>query len=446
MFTAIGRSLRRRAGASLCAARRCLLARLKPATGTPVGGALGDLARTKTELVAENALLRQQLLVLRRQVRRPALTPADRLRLVLLARLARGWRAALLIVQPDTLLRWHRQGFRLVWRARSAAAARRPQVPMETVALIQRLAAENRLWGAERIGGELLKLGIRVGKRTVQRHMRTARPPRPPERGQTWATFIRKHADAIWACDFLQVVALRFRALFAFFIVDRSSRRVVHVGVTRHPTEAWVAQQLREATPFGAAPCFLIRDNDRTYGPAFARVATGSRIAVLRTPVRAPRANATCQRFLGSVRREWLDHLLIVGEGHLRRVLREYAGHPRSLGASAALPFGRPNPVQPRAGQAAPHLSPGSVTILCGNTTQRMMTRASTAALMLPWSTGPPRAGSPAARRSGGRATAAAGSTSPGGASPTPRDHGRRTSQTGAPHPSRPRPCAPLSR
>src|SRR5215218_244163 len=157
MFATICGALRRRATASLSAAGQRLLAWLKPATGTPVGGALGDLTRTRAELLAENALLRQQLVVLRRQVTRPALTPADRLRLILLARLARGWRAALLIVQPDTLLRWHRQGFRLVWRARSAVATTRPQVPDETVALIQRLATENRLWGAERIRGELLK-------------------------------------------------------------------------------------------------------------------------------------------------------------------------------------------------------------------------------------------------------------------------------------------------
>jgi len=181
------------------------------------------------------------------------------------------------------------------------------------------------LWGAERIRGELLKLGIRVGKRTVQRHMRSERSPRG--RGQTWATFLRNHADDIWACDFLPVIDLRFRALFAFFIVDLGSRRVVHIGVTRHPTDAWVAQQLREATPFGASPRFLIRDNDGTYGSQFARVAAGSRVEVLRTPIRAPRANAVCERFLGSVRRECLDHLLILHEGQLCRVLRAYCAY-----------------------------------------------------------------------------------------------------------------------
>jgi transposase InsO family protein len=303
--------------------------------------------------------------VLGRQVKRPVLTPADRLRLILLARLARGWRTALLIVQPETLLRWHRHGFRLVWRARSRGTSKRPQVSAETVAAIRRLAAENRLWGAKRIRGELRKLGVGVGKRTVQRHMRTAPPPRPGGGGQTWATFLRNHADETWACDFLQVMDLGFRALFAFVIVELGSRRVVHVGVTRHPTDAWVAQQLREATPFDQRPKYLIRDNDRKYGPAFARVAAGSPIAVLRTPVRAPRANAVCERFLGSVRRECLDHVFVLGEKHLRRVLREYVAY-----FNTARPHKRIAQAIPAVPKAAPAACPGgpivSIPVLGG--------------------------------------------------------------------------------
>jgi len=194
----------------------------KPSTRTPMRGAIADVTMSKAALVAENALLRQQLIVLQRHVKHPAFTPRDRVLLVLLARLVRGWRAALLIVQPDTLLRWHRQGYRLVWRVRSATALKRPQVSKETIALIKRMAAENRQWGAERIRGELLKLGIHVGKRTVQRHMRTTRAPHP--RGQTWATFLHNHVADVWACDFLPVIDLGFRSIFAFFIVDLGSR------------------------------------------------------------------------------------------------------------------------------------------------------------------------------------------------------------------------------
>ena len=323
----IAKAISRCARTALHAVRHRLLAWTRPATGSRVGSTVGDLTRTRAALVAENALLRHQLVVLQRQVGRPVFTPADRLRFILLARLVRGWRAVLLIVQPETLLHWHRQGIRLVWRTRSRGASQRPQVAPETVAAIQRLAAENRLWGAERIRGELLKVGIRVGKRTVQRHMRAARPPRPGGGGQTWATFLRNHAHETWACDFLQVVDRGFRSPFAFVVVELGSRRVVHVGATRHPTDAWVAQQLREATPFDQRPRFLIRDNDAKYGAAFARVAADSRITVLRTPIRAPRANASCERFLGSVRRECLDHLLVLGEGHLRRVRREYVAY-----------------------------------------------------------------------------------------------------------------------
>ena len=248
----------------------------------------------------------------------------DRALLVLLASRLHTWRSALLIVQPDTVLRWHRELFRRFWRRTSASTrpAHRPPIAPETITLIHAMAAANRLWGTERIRGELLKLDIRVAKSTIQKYMRAARPPRLL--GQTWATFLRNHAKDIWACDFLPVTDLLFRPLYAFVVIELASRRVVQVGVTRHPTDAWVAQHLREATPFGQHPRYLIRDNDSTYGPAFSRIAAASGIEEVRTAYRAPKENAICERFLGSVRRDCLDHLLILGEGHLRRILREY--------------------------------------------------------------------------------------------------------------------------
>ncbi len=307
--------------------RRQLLAATRPVVAPLAVGTLADLARSKPALVAENALLRHQLAILRRSVRRPRCTARDRALLVLLASRVRAWRSALHIVQPDTLLRWHRQLFCGSWRRRSrtAAPAHRPPLTPETVALIREMAAANRLWGAERIRGELLKLDIRVAKSTIQRYLREAGPSR--RAGQPWATLLRNHAGAIWACDFLPVTDLLFRPLFAFFIVELASRRVVHVGVTRHPTDAWAAQQLREATPFGQRPRFLIRDNDRKYGADFARVAATTGITEVRTAYRAPRQNATCERFLGSVRRDCLDHVLVLGEAHLRRLLREYVAY-----------------------------------------------------------------------------------------------------------------------
>jgi putative transposase len=284
----------------------------RPLTPSMLSGTIADLGRSKSELMAENALLRQQLIILKRQVKRPACTKTDRILLALLARAVRAWKQTLFIVQPDTLLRWHRELFRLHWKRRSKASSYKHRVATETIALIREMAKENRLWGAERIRGELLKLGMRVCKRTIQKYMRNVRTPHP--RGQKWATFLHNHAAQIWACDFLQVTDLFFRPLFAFFIVELQSRKVIHVGVTRSPTDAWVAQQLREATPYGQAPKYLIRDNDRKFGPCFARVATTSSIKVLKTPYHAPRANAICERFPRSVRQECLDHLLILHE------------------------------------------------------------------------------------------------------------------------------------
>jgi hypothetical protein len=226
-----------------------------------VAGALGDLVRGRPALVAEDACLRQQLVILHRSGKRPRCTPTDRARLVLLGSRVRAWRQALVIGRPETVPRWHRQGFRLLWRQRSRSrSSPQPKVAAGTIALIRELAAANRLWGAERIRGELLKRGTRVATTTVQRHLRGARPPR--RAAQTWATFLRNHADAIWACDVLPVTGLLFRPLHAFFVIALGTRRVGHVGVTPHPTDAWVAQQLREATPFDQRPRYLIRDRD----------------------------------------------------------------------------------------------------------------------------------------------------------------------------------------
>ena len=280
------RCLRRIARSARLASRALnhrLVALTRPAAPTLIAGTLADLTGSKPHLIAENALLRQQLLVLRRGSRRPRCTPADRALLVLLAGRLRAWRQAVLIVQPETLLRWHRELFRRFRRRKSRARTTAPRavVSAETIALIREMAVANRLWGAERIRGELLKLAIRVAKWTVQKYMRDARPP--PRTGQTWATFLRSHAGGIWACDFLPVAELFFRPLYAFFVIALGSRRAVHVGVTRHPTDAWVAQQLREATAFDQRPQYLIRDRDSKYGPACTRVAAATGIEELRT-------------------------------------------------------------------------------------------------------------------------------------------------------------------
>ncbi len=225
---------------------------IKPSTTPLLLGTFADVTRGKSELLAENALLRQQLIILRRQIKRPTYRKRDRLLLVLLARMVRTWKQALFIVQPETILRWHRELFRLFWKRTSRAQSREPRLSPETIVLIKDMTVNNRLWGAERIRGELLKLGIRVSKRTIQKYMKLVRLKRPG--GQDWATFLHNHAAEIWACDFLQVTDLFFRSLFAFFIIELKSRRVIHLNVTCSPTDLWVAQQLREATPYGERP------------------------------------------------------------------------------------------------------------------------------------------------------------------------------------------------
>jgi len=180
--------------------------------------------------------------------------------------------------------------------------------------------------GAKRIRDELRKLSYRLSKRTVAKYIRQVCPTPPPRKpGQTWGSFLKNHAHGIWACDFLQTYDVWFRPLFVFFIIELRSRRVVHCAVTRHPTDTWVAQQLREATPFDTRPRCLIRDNDRKYGTEFERAARG--LEILRTPIRAPKANAVCERFVGSVRREGLDYMIILNEFHLHRVIKAYVAY-----------------------------------------------------------------------------------------------------------------------
>jgi len=299
----------------------------KPITTGPTIGTVIDSTRSRQELILENALLRQQLLVLNRQVKRPKLRVRDRAVLVWLASRVATWKTAVLIVKPETVLRWHRELFRRVWRhkSKSPRTGGRPRLAREQVALIRRIAKENLTWGAERIRGELLKLGLPVAKSTIQNYLKGRRAAGPGS--QTWRTFLRNHASAVWACDFLQTHDVWFRDMFVFVIIELASRRVVHVAVTRHPNDSWVAQQLREATPFGAGPRFLIRDNDAKYGAQFDRVAIGTGIKLLRTPIGAPRANSYCERFLGSIRPECLDYVFIFSERQLLHQLTAYIAY-----------------------------------------------------------------------------------------------------------------------
>jgi transposase InsO family protein len=294
----------------------------KPVTSTLTVGILSDLTHSRAELVLENALLRKQLIILKRQVKRPQLTNADRIHLVLLAHFAKFWKQTLHIIQPDTLMRWHQNLFRMYWRRKSQG---RPKVESETIILIKKMANENLLWGAERIRGELLKLGIEVSKRSIQKYM--PKDKKALSSSQTWATFLKNQASGIWACDFTVVYDWLFRTWYIFIVMELKTRRIVYTGVTKYPTDEWTAQQLREATPWGKGPKYLIRDRDSKYATHFSAVAVSSGTKELRTPYRTPQANGVCERFMGSLRRECLDHVLIHDDKHLLRVAKEYTAY-----------------------------------------------------------------------------------------------------------------------
>jgi len=329
--------------------------------GATLIGASGDLGRSKTELVLENALLRHQLAILNRTVRRPKITAKDRLFTVLMARLLPGWRDALHIVKPATVLGWHRRLFKIYWRRKSRP--RPPRLVPGTAALIRRIALENRTWGAERIRGELLKLGVKVSKRTVQRIMWKARHDADPGAGQRWNNFVTNHHRQLWACDFVQVHDLLFRSIFAFFIVDVPTRRVVHAGVTRCPTDRWVAQQLREATAWGRRPKYLLLDNDAKFGVEFDALAANTGIKLVHTAVHVPVMNSVCERFVGSVRRECLDHVIILTEAGMRRLVEDYVryfnesrphqGLDQQIPAAVA--HGASNPAPPKLALVSSH-------------------------------------------------------------------------------------------
>jgi transposase InsO family protein len=278
---------------------------------------LAALLRTvvcdRADLVAENLLLRQQLGVLTRPTRkRPRLRARDKL-FWLLARLAwRDWRRHLVLVRPETVVRWHRRGWRLFWRWRSRARTGRPRVSAEVRQLIATMASDNPGWGAERIRGELLKLGIAVSKASVQRYRRRG-PARPPS--QTWRTFLCNHRPSVWAVDLLTVQTLTFRTLYVLVFVSHARRELVHLNVTASPTAAWIWRQLINATPWGRTPRYLIRDRDAVFGRDFVPRARRLGIEALLTPVQAPRANAVAERLVGTLRRECLDTQSIIGVG-----------------------------------------------------------------------------------------------------------------------------------
>jgi transposase InsO family protein len=280
--------------------------------------------KTRARLEAEIILLRHQVNVLRRRLApKPKLTVADRLLFVWLYRLFPSVLAAITIVQPETIIRWHRTGFRLYWRWKSRSRGGRPRIPLEIRRLIRDMSVANRLWGAPRIHGELLKLGIEVAQSTVAKYM--AKSGRG--RSQTWKTFLHNHAAGIGAMDFLIVPTVDFRLLFVLVILRHERRRLLSLNVTANPTAEWIAHQITDAFPWNEAPDYLIRDRDASYGHAVTKRLAAMGIRDHPTAARSPWQNGYAERLIGSIRRECLDHAVVFGEAHLRRILAAYASY-----------------------------------------------------------------------------------------------------------------------
>jgi transposase InsO family protein len=278
--------------------------------------------KSKLRLEAENAVLRHQLIVLRRRLQgRIRLTNHDRWFFIQLYRWFPSILQVLTIIRPETLLRWHRAGFRRYWRWKSRPLRGRPPIDMELRVLIRRMNVENPLWGAPRIHGELLKLGFEVAQSSVAKYMVKRR--RPP--GQGWRTFLCNHAPDIAAMDLFVVPTIGFDLLYAIVIVRLDRRDLVWINVTATPTAEWVARQITEAFPWNEAPRYMIRDRDRIYGNVVTRRLRAMGIRDRPITPASPWQNAFAERLIGSIRRECVDHVIVLGEAHLRRVLKSYA-------------------------------------------------------------------------------------------------------------------------
>jgi transposase InsO family protein len=279
------------------------------------------LFRSRVALEAEVLVLRHQLNVLRRKsLTRASFSNIDRLVFAGLYRLAPGVLDALKIVKPETVIRWHRAGFRAYWRWKSRPRVGRPTTPAEIRQLIREMSVANPLWGAPRIHGELLKLGIDIGQTTVAKYM--TRRTRPPSKG--WKTFFRNHSDGIASMDLFVVPTISFSLLYGFLILQHSRRELLWVGVTARPSAEWIARQLTEAYGWRQAPRYIVRDRDRVYGEVFTRRLRAMGIRDRPITPRSPWQNGYAERIVGSIRRDCLDHVIVFGDRHLRHLLKSY--------------------------------------------------------------------------------------------------------------------------
>jgi hypothetical protein len=290
-------------------------------------GLLTRCLRSHRSLLLENLALRQQLAVLKRKHPRPRMRAVDKIFWIFARRFWGAWKQSLVFVHPETVVRWRRAGFRRYWSWISTARKRvgRKKLSTDIRELIFRMMAENRSWGAPRIHGKLLMLGFEVSERTISRWMKRA--PREPRPAHRWRAFLANHREAIAAMDFFTVPTITFGVLYCFFVISHDRRRILQVSVTKHPTSSWIVQQLREAFPFASAPRFLIHDGDAKYGTEVPAAIRSWNINAVRTSFASPWQNGVAERWVGSCRRELLDHVIALNERHLKRLLSEYVSY-----------------------------------------------------------------------------------------------------------------------
>jgi putative transposase len=316
--------------------------------------------RTRVALQLEVLALRHQLAVYQRRRTRAHTKAADRLFWAWLSRTWTGWRHALVFVQPSTVIAWQRRRFRDHWARLARAGPGRPAVAEEVRSLIREMSSANPRWGSPRIVGELAKLGIRVAKATVEKYMvRTRKPP-----SSTWRAFLENHVKDLVSVDFFVVPSVTFKVLYVFVVLAHARRWVVHFNVTEHPTASWTAQQLSEAFPWEAPPRYLVRDRDRVYGLAFKKRVECMGVEEVLTAPRSPWQNPFVERLIGSIRRECLDHVIVLDERHLRRLLGDYLEHYHRWRChqSLAMDCPAPRPVQePELGQVVQVVEAGGL-------------------------------------------------------------------------------------
>ena len=305
------------------------------------------LFRKRGSLILENLVLRQQLAVQKRRRRRSPLHAVDKLFWVVVRRFWPEWKRSLIVVTPETVVRWHRAGFRMYWRliSRVRRSMGRKPTPKEVRELIFRMVRENPTWGAPRIHGELLMLGFDISERTISRWMKRA--PRDPAAAKRWLAFLRNHREAIAAMDFFTVPTITFGVVYCFFVIAHDRRRILHFNVTKHPTSLWVVQQLREAFPFGSAPRFLLFDRDGKYGFEVPSAIRSLRITPVRTSFESPWQNGVAERWVESCRKDLLDYVIALNERHLKRLLSEYVSYYHEDRTHLGLGKGTPNYRQP---------------------------------------------------------------------------------------------------